>query len=145
MAPGAFVVAITFFIILDLNDFEDAKVRKKVIEFIEIFYLCKLKIVDAMTFKEILRKLNNRYIYATLAFLVVILFIDQFNLFEQAKLKRSLKDQKQQIEYYKKELSESKQYLNALQKDTATMEKVAREQYLMKRDNEVIYLIETQE
>lgn len=145
MAPGAFVVAITFFIILDLNDFEIAKVRKKVIEFIEIFYLCKLKIVDAMTFKEILRKLNNRYIYATLAFLVVILFIDQFNLFEQAKLKRSLKDQKQQIEYYKKELSESKQYLNALQKDTATMEKVAREQYLMKRDNEVIYLIETQE
>ena len=145
MAPGAFVVAITFFIILDLNDFENAKVRKKVIEFIEIFYLCKLKIVDAMTFKEILRKLNNRYIYATLAFLVVILFIDQFNLFEQAKLKRSLKDQKQQIEYYKKELSESKQYLNALQKDTATMEKVAREQYLMKRDNEVIYLIDTQE
>ena len=145
MAPGAFVVAITFFIILDLNDFENAKVRKKVIEFIEIFYLCKLKIVDAMTLKEILRKLNNRYIYATLAFLVVILFIDQFNLFEQAKLKRSLKDQKQQIEYYKKELSESKQYLNALQKDTATMEKVAREQYLMKRDNEVIYLIETQE
>jgi cell division protein FtsB len=98
-----------------------------------------------MTFKEILRKLNNRYIYATLAFLVVILFIDQFNLFEQIRLKRSLKDQKQQIEYYEKELSESKQYLNTLQKDTATMEKVAREQYLMKRDNEVIYLIETQE
>lgn len=98
-----------------------------------------------MTFKEILRKLNNRYIYATLAFLVVILFIDQFNLFEQIRLKKSLKDQKQQIEYYEKELSESKHYLNALQKDTATMEKVAREQYLMKRDNEVIYLIDTQE
>ena len=98
-----------------------------------------------MTFKEILRKLNNRYIYATLAFLVVILFIDQFNLFEQIRLKKSLKDQKQQIEYYEKELSESKQYLNALQNDTATMEKVAREQYLMKRDNEVIYLIDTQE
>ena len=145
MAPGAFVVAITFFIILDLNDFENAKVRKKVIEFIEILYLCKLKKEYAMTFKEILRKLNNRYIYATLAFLVVILFIDQFNLFEQIRLKKSLKDQKQQIEYYEKELSESKQYLNALQKDTATMEKVAREQYLMKRDNEVIYLIDTQE
>ena len=98
-----------------------------------------------MTFKDVLRKLNNRYIYATLAFLVVILFIDQFNLFEQIRLKRSLKDQKQQIEYYEKELSESKQYLNALQNDTATMEKVAREQYLMKRDNEVIYLIDTQE
>ena len=98
-----------------------------------------------MTFKEILRKLNNRYVYATLLFLVVILFIDQFNLFEQIKLHKSLKDQNQQIEYYEKEVSKSKQYLQDLQNDTATMEKVAREQYLMKRDNEVIYLIETQE
>jgi cell division protein FtsB len=99
----------------------------------------------AMTFKEVLRKLNNRYVYTTVIFVVVILFIDQFNLFEQIRLSRALKDQKQQIEYYEKEISTNKDYLNALQNDTATMEKVAREQYLMKRDNEVIYLIETQE
>lgn len=98
-----------------------------------------------MTFKEILRKLNNRYIYATLAFLVIILFVDQFNLFEQLHLKKTLKDQKQQIEYYEQQINESKQYLDALQNDTATMEKVAREQYMMKRENEVIYLIDTQE
>ena len=137
-----------------LDDFESAKIRKKVIEFIEIYYLCNPNISTssnqhksqtAMTFKEILRKLNNRYVYATLVFLVFILFIDQFNLFEQFKLHRSLKDQKQQIEYYENEIAKDKQYLNDLQNDTATMEKVAREQYLMKRDNEVIYLIETQE
>ena len=98
-----------------------------------------------MTFKEILRKLNNRYMWATLAFLVVILFIDQFNLFEQLHLRHSLNDQKQQIEYYEGEIAKDKAYLDALKNDTATMEKVAREQYLMKRDNEVIYLIETQE
>jgi cell division protein FtsB len=98
-----------------------------------------------MTFKEILRKLNNRFVYATVLFLVIFLFIDQFNLPEQIKLHRSLKDQKQQIEYYEKEVSQSKQYLHDLQNDTNTMEQVAREQYLMKRDNEVIYLIETQE
>ena len=98
-----------------------------------------------MTFKEVLRKLNNRYVYATVLFLVVFLLIDQFNLFKQIRLHRSLKDQKQQIEYYEKEVSQSKKYLHDLQNDTATMEKVAREQYLMKRDNEVIYLIETQE
>ena len=98
-----------------------------------------------MTFKEVLLKLHNRYVYATVAFLVIILFVDQFNLFEQIKLQNSLYDQQQQIEYYEKELSESKQYLDKLKNDTATMEKVAREQYLMKRDNEVVYLIETQE
>ena len=98
-----------------------------------------------MTFKEVLRKLNNRYVYATLLFLIVILFIDQFNLFDQLKLSQSLEDKKQQIEYYEKLVPESKAYLEALRTDTATMEKVAREQYLMKRDNEIIYLIDTQE
>jgi len=99
----------------------------------------------AMTFKQVLRKLNNRYVYATLAFLGVILFIDQFNVFEQRKLRRILKDDKEQVEFYKKEIEESKKLLEALENDTVTMEKVAREQYMMKRDNEVIYLIETQE
>lgn len=97
-----------------------------------------------MTFKDILRKLNNRYVYALLIFLVIILFIDQFNLFEQHRLKKTLKDQEQQIEFYKQEISEQKQLLENLQNDTATMERVARENYMMKRDNEVIYLIETQ-
>ena len=123
------------------------------IGFAQISYLCTLKTkrdyistsLTAMTFKEVLRKLNNRYVYTTIIFVVVILFIDQFNLFEQIRLHRSLKDQKQQIEYYDKEIKKSKEYLNALQNDTATMEKVAREQYMMKRDNEVVYIIETQE
>ena len=98
-----------------------------------------------MKIKNILRKLNNRYVYATLLFLVVIFFIDQFNVFEQIRLHNSLIDQKQQIEYYEKEVSQNKQYLHDVQNDSATMEKVAREQYLTKRDNEVVYLIETQE
>ena len=98
-----------------------------------------------MTFREVIRKLNNRYVYATLLFLLFILFIDPFNLFEQISLSKSLKDKEQQIKYYEKLVPESKQYLEALQTDTATMEKVGREQYLMKGDKEVIYLIDTQE
>ena len=98
-----------------------------------------------MTFKQILRKLNNRYVYATLVFIVLFLFVDQFTLFEQIKLRKKLKDQKQQIEYYDKEITASKEYLKALKEDKKKKKKVAREQYLMKRDNEVIYLIETQE
>ena len=97
-----------------------------------------------MNFKKVLRKLNNRYVYATLAFLLIILVFDQFNLFEQIRLHRTLKEQKEQIQYYQNEISKSKQYLHELKTDTATMERVARENYMMKRDDEVIYLIETQ-
>ena len=77
-----------------------AKIGKKLIEFIEIYYLCRLNYVNKpnilvlMSFREILRKLNNRYVYATLLFLIVILFIDQFNLFEQIRLSKSVKDKK---------------------------------------------------
>ncbi len=98
-----------------------------------------------MTFKEILRKLNNRYVYAVVIFLVLFLFVDQFNLFEQIRLRRTLNDQKEQIEFYENEISKSRDLLNRLENDTATMEQVARENYMMKRENEVVYLIETQE
>ncbi len=98
-----------------------------------------------MTFKEILRKLNNRYVYAVVIFLVLFLFVDQFNLFEQIRLRRTLNDQKEQIEFYEKEISESRDLRDRLENDTTTMEQVARENYMMKRDNEVIYLMETQE
>ena len=95
-----------------------------------------------MTFKDILKKINNRYFYVTLIFLIIILFIDQFNVFEQIKLHKTLKDQEQQIEYYNQEISKSQQLLDDLQHDSIVMEKTARENYMMKRDNEVIYLIE---
>lgn len=110
-------------------------------------YFCsgKTSKTKIVTFKDILKKLNNRYVYALLIFLIIILFIDQFNVFEQRRLKKTLKDNKQQIEFYKQEIENERQLLNDLQTDTATMERVARENYMMKRDNEVIYLIETQQ
>lgn len=97
-----------------------------------------------MTFRKFISKLNNRYFYAIAIFLVIFLFVDQFNLFEQIRLHRILKDNQTQIEFYKSEIKEGEDFLHRLQNDTATMERVAREHYMMKRDNEVIYLIETQ-
>lgn len=95
-----------------------------------------------MDFRKILKKLNNRYVYVAVIFLLIILLIDPYNVFEQNKLRKTQEDQRQQIEFYKDEIAKEKQLLNDLQNDTATMERVARENYMMKRDNEVIYLIE---
>ena len=97
-----------------------------------------------MDFRKILKKLNNRYVYVAVIFLLIILLIDPYNVFEQNKLRKTQEDQRQQIEFYKDEIAKEKQLLNDLQNDTATMERMARENYMMKRDNEVIYLIETQ-
>lgn len=96
-----------------------------------------------MNFKDALRKLHNRYFYVTLAFVVIIVFIDQFNIFEQIRLHKTLKSQEKEILYFERDIEESKKLLNDLQYDSAVMERKAREDYMMKRDNEVIYIIES--
>lgn len=98
-----------------------------------------------MILKQILIRFHNRYVYAIIIFFTIILFVDQFNLFKQIDLKKELKDKKEQIEFFEKENAANIDLLYRLENDTATMEQVARENYMMKRDNEVIYLIETQE
>ena len=98
-----------------------------------------------MDFKEILKKFNNRYIIATLIFAVIIIFVDQYNIFSQFKTFKKLKKAQDQVEYYEKEIKEQQEVLDNLHRDSALMERIAREKYMMKRDNEVIYIIEAKE
>lgn len=98
-----------------------------------------------MNWKEVLKKFNNKYIIATLIFVVIIIFIDQYNLFFQIRNLRELNKAKKQVEYYETEIKNQQEVLDNLHKDSALMERIAREKYMMKRDNEVIYIIETDE
>ena len=98
-----------------------------------------------MNWKEILKKFKNKYVIATLIFAIIIIFIDQYNLFFQIKNLRKLNKAKDQIEYYENEIKSQQEVLENLHKDSALMERIAREKDMMKRDNEVIYIIETKE
>lgn len=98
-----------------------------------------------MKFKEILKKFNNKYLIVTLIFAVVLIFVDQYNIFFQIKNFKKLRAAKQQIEFYDKEIENQQNILNNLHKDSVMMERIAREKYMMKRENEVIYVIETKE
>ena len=92
--------------------------------------------------KNILRKFSNKYVIATLVFVAVIVFIDQYNVFEQGKSIRKLRKMKKQEENYNYEIKKQEDTIEMLYKDSLLMEKVAREKYMMKRDNEVIYVLE---
>ena len=98
-----------------------------------------------MNWKAILNKFRNKYIIATLIFAVIIIFIDQYNLFFQARNLKKLNKAKDQVEYYENEIKSQQEVLDNLHKDSALMERIARENYMMKRDNEVIYIIEAKE
>lgn len=95
-----------------------------------------------MTFKDILKKLANKYIIATLIFAAVIVFFDQFNVFEQGRSYRKIKKLNKDIEQLDTKIENDKQTLYNLKNDSATIEKVAREQHFMKRDDEVIYYLD---
>ena len=96
-----------------------------------------------MTFRKVLHKLTNRYVIATLVFVLVILFFDQFNLKTQLDLHRELMEQEAEIQYLEKGIALYKDSLRMVTEDREGMERIAREKYFMKRDNEVVYKIET--
>lgn len=98
-----------------------------------------------MKFREILKKFTNKYIIVTVIFAVILLFIDQYNIFFQIENFKKLNKAKEQVEYYEDGIKSQQEILNNLHRDSALMERIAREKYMMKRDNEVIYIIEAKE
>ena len=98
-----------------------------------------------MTFRKILKKLSNRYVIATLVFVLVIVFFDQFNLRKQIELHRELKTQEAEIQHLETNIALYKDSLRMVTEDREGMERIAREKYFMKRDNEVVYKIEVNE
>ena len=57
------------------------------------------------------------------------------------EFKKEIKELNNTINFYKKEISKDKKTITELQ-DSLQLEKFAREQYLMKKENEDIYIIE---
>lgn len=98
-----------------------------------------------MVFRRILRILANRYVIVTLAFLLIILFFDQFNLKTQIGLHRELKAQEEEIKNLETDIALYKDSLRMATEDREGMERIGREKYLMKRDNEVVYKIVVKE
>lgn len=98
-----------------------------------------------MTFRKILKKLSNRYVIATLVFVLVIVFFDQFNLRKQVELHRELKTQEAEIEHLETNIALYKDSLRMVTEDPEGIEQIAREKYFMKRDNEVVYKINPKE
>lgn len=85
--------------------------------------------------------LKNKYFLATAIFCVVLLFLDKNDFFTQQGRLRELRKAQQSRSYYTRELETERKVLHALETNPATVEKVAREKYLMKRDNEELFLV----
>ncbi len=85
--------------------------------------------------------LRNKYVITSLLFVVWVLFFDQNNLLDRRKYVKEYQQLLIDKEYYLKKVVEDKKRLEELQTNDENLEKFAREQYLMKKDDEVIYVI----
>ncbi len=85
---------------------------------------------------------SNKFVLATAAFIVWMLFLDVNSYLIHHELNGELDELEQSIEYYKTEISSDKKQLEELTSDPEKLEKFAREQYWMKKPGEEIYLIE---
>lgn len=85
--------------------------------------------------------LRNKYLVITFLFFVWMLLADQNNLIYQYKLSSDLKEARQEKQYYLDQIEHDRKMIDQLMSDTSRLIKFAREKYLMKRDNEEIFLI----
>ncbi len=85
--------------------------------------------------------LKNKYLIAALAFGVWICFFDTNDLINQFRLRSKLKDMQEEKAYLQKEISLTETEQEELLSSPEKLEKFAREKYLMKKDNEDLYII----
>ncbi|MFN4082045.1 MAG: FtsB family cell division protein [Bacteroidia bacterium] len=85
--------------------------------------------------------LTNKYVIATIGFLLLITLTERSSIFDYIKYKRELYKLKKQHEYYKNESERIKTEYNEVFGSKESLEKFAREKYFMKHDSEDVFVI----
>jgi cell division protein FtsB len=97
--------------------------------------------IEPSQMKRLLDLVKNKFFLATVAFVIWMIFFDKNDLFSQYEYHQQLSKLKQEQEFYKTETAKVNKDLDELTSDKVKLEKFAREKYLMKKDNEDIFVI----
>ena len=85
--------------------------------------------------------LKNKYLIATVAFITWMLFFDRNDFITQYEYQTQLSELKKERAFYLRETEQVKNDLEGLTSDKDKLEKLAREKYLMKKENEDVFVI----
>lgn len=91
--------------------------------------------------KKIPAVLKNKYVAVLVIFGMYISFFDSHDLISQLEIKMELSDISEEIEYLNENTESAKSQIQELTSDQDELEKFAREQYRMKRENEEIFVL----
>lgn len=92
--------------------------------------------------KKIPGWLKNKYILTATGFVVWLLFFDHNDFFMQLDRRGELNELEKGKGYYIEQVEGLKKELSELKGDPASTERAAREKYMMKKDNEDLFIIE---
>lgn len=94
------------------------------------------------TFKQILKHplIKNKYILASVVFLIWIGFIDENSLAERVNLEKNYQQLLSDKSYFQSKI-EADTYETEKLDNNSNLEVIAREKYLMKKKNEDIFVI----
>jgi cell division protein FtsB len=89
----------------------------------------------------ILKFLKNKYVLTTIGIIVWLLFFDRNDVFTQWELNKKLNKLEGERDYYISEIQNNRTDIKELETNKESLEKFAREKYLMKKDNEDVFII----
>lgn len=89
--------------------------------------------------------LKNKYLIAGIAFLTWMLFFDRNDLMSQYDYRQQLNKLEAEKDFYTTETEKTVKDLTELTTDRAKLEKFAREKYLMKKENEDVFVVVKEE
>ena len=85
---------------------------------------------------------RNKYSLTLILFFGWVIFFDSNSLIERVFLLRKMHQLEKDKIFYEEKIKDDRAKLNELESNPANLEKFAREHFLMKKDNEDIFIIE---
>ena len=84
---------------------------------------------------------GNKYLLVGVGFVLLLLFNERNSIFDQFEYSKNLKELKAKQAYYQSEIAKVRREKKELFGNPKNLEKFAREKYLMKADDEDVFVV----
>ena len=91
--------------------------------------------------KKVIPLLKTKFFLTVLFLTVWLSFFDRYDFFTQYKTVQELKQLQKDKAYFQEEIDKNNEMIQALLSSPKELEKYGRETYLMKKDNEDVFII----
>ena len=90
---------------------------------------------------RVIKGVGTKYVVVLAAAVVWMLFFDRYNIPAQINMSRQIQEERQHEQWYARAIEGLDAQRVRLETNEEELERIAREKFLMKKRNEVVYLI----